>query len=186
MGEQSQHLRMQLRASSPHGRSRSPSDRRHSAPRAPRAASEPTYGQAVRHSSGRKRNKNQLCLTNLTQHLWQAIPLQGWCWGARLPQPPGTPFLLPLSLLSPLSSCLPLEGLHASLPTGHGEGGGVRVASGRSLGGGTPAQMPAVFSSSSPECCTRSCRGAPGVQTPLRAPATRGNKSMLYVHCHAC
>ena len=112
-----------------------PSDRRHTAPRVPRAASEPTYGQAVRHRSGRKRNKSHLCLTNVSQPLWQAIPVWGWCWGAGLPQPPDTPFLLPLSLSSPLSSCLPLEGLHGSLPTGHGEGGRVRVASGRSLEG---------------------------------------------------
>lgn len=157
MGKQSQHLKMQLRASSPHGGSHSPSDRRHTAPRAARAAREPTYGQAVRHSSGRKRNKNQLCLTNVTQPLWQAIPVQGWCWGAGLQQPPGTPFLLPLSLSSPLSPALggaPCLISRRARRRWQGEG-----SLGKVSGGGAPGQMPGAFSSSIPGCCTSSCRG---------------------------
>lgn len=151
----------------------------------PRAASEPTYGQAIRRRSGRKRNRNQLCLTNMTQTLWQEIPVQGWCWGAGLPQPPGTPFLLLLSLLSPLSSCLPLEGLHVSLPTGQGEGGRVRVASGRSLEGGHQVKC-LVHSAPASWGAAPAAAEGPGVQTPPRAPSARGNKSKLYVHSHAC
>lgn len=57
-----------------------------------------------------------LSLTNVTHALWEAIPDQSWCWGARLTQPSGTSFLLPLSLSPPLFSCLPSEGPRGSLP----------------------------------------------------------------------
>lgn len=141
----------------PAWRSHSPSDHRHTAPCVPRAASEPAYGQAVRHSSGGERNKSHLCLTNVTQPLWQAIPVQGWCWGAGLPQPPGTPFFLPLSPSSPLLPALgggPCLIAHRAQRGWQGEGDLGKVS-----GGVTPGQMAGALSASIPGCCTCSCAG---------------------------
>lgn len=132
-------------------------------PRVPRAASEPTYGQALRHNSGRKRNKCHPCLTNVTQALWEAFPDQSWCWGARLPQPSGTHCLLPLSQSSPLFSCLPSEGPRGSLPMAMSRRGWQGVGSlGKVPGVEAHGQMPGALSCSIPGCCTHSCRETPG------------------------
>lgn len=158
MGKQSQHLRMQLRASSPQGWRHSPSDHRHSTPRAPRAASEPAYGQPLRHSSGRNRNKCHLCLANVTHVLWEAIPGWSWCWGARLSQPSGTPF----SCHCPCHLPFPPAALRGA-PVVHCHGGKVWVAWGRFLDTRWDTSPGAdALSCSIPGCCNHSYKGSLG------------------------
>lgn len=173
MEKENQNLTMQLRASSLHGWSLTPSDRRHTAPQVPRAASEPTYGQAVRHSSGKNRDENHLCLTNMTQHLWQATPVWGLCWGAGLPHTPGTPFLLPLSQSSPFPPdgpwrCSTPHCLQAQRGW-QGEGSLGKVSGGGTLSNAWCIQL------QHPKVLHLQLQRALGVQTPLCAPSAVGN-----------